>query len=114
MHVVLGAHAPVVGVAITRICLARGSTYEHGPSRNLGFAGLTAGGGSLERTRLRSPTAKWTLSPRLAYLNDCYYAYFSDAGIAAAADFAVYQRKRRYLSDCYYAYFSSAGICRGG
>ena len=29
--------------------------------------------------------------PRLAYLSDCYYAYFSNSGIAAAADFAVYQ-----------------------
>jgi hypothetical protein len=32
---------------------------------------------------------------RSAYLSECYYAYFSNAGIAAAADFTVYQRKRR-------------------
>ena len=62
---------------------------------------LFPGGGSLLRTRLGNgarksrvfggPTAKRTLSPRLAYLIDCYYAHFSNAGIAAAADFAVYQ-----------------------
>jgi hypothetical protein len=32
---------------------------------------------------------------RSAYLSDCYYAYFSDEGVAAAADFTVYKRKRR-------------------
>jgi len=31
---------------------------------------------------------------RSAYLRDCYYTYFSNAGIAAAADFPVYQRER--------------------
>jgi hypothetical protein len=46
---------------------------------------------SSESRGFGGPTAKWTLSPRLAYLSDCYYAYFSNAGIAAAADFAVYQ-----------------------
>jgi len=32
---------------------------------------------------------------RSAYLRDCYYTYFSNAGIAAAAEFPVYQRERR-------------------
>jgi hypothetical protein len=30
---------------------------------------------------------------RSTYLSDCYYSYFSNAGIAVAADFPVYQRK---------------------
>ena len=34
------------------------------------------------------------LPRRSAYLRDCYYTYFSNAGIAAAADFPVYQRER--------------------
>jgi hypothetical protein len=32
---------------------------------------------------------------RSAYLRDCYYTYFSNAGIAAAADFPVYQGETR-------------------
>jgi hypothetical protein len=29
---------------------------------------------------------------RSAFLSDCYYTHFSNAGIAAAADFPVYKR----------------------
>jgi hypothetical protein len=30
---------------------------------------------------------------RSAFLSDCYYTHFSNAGIAAAADFPVYKRE---------------------
>ena len=33
---------------------------------------------------------------RSAFLSDCYYTHFSNAGIAAAADFPVYKRERRH------------------
>jgi hypothetical protein len=36
------------------------------------------------------PTANGAF-PQAGYLSDCYYAYFSNSGIAAAADFVVYQ-----------------------
>jgi hypothetical protein len=36
-----------------------------------------------------------SLEASMTAVFDCYYAYFSNAGIAAAADFPVYQRKRR-------------------
>ena len=35
----------------------------------------------------------WVQGPkRSAFLSDCYYTHFSNAGIAAAADFPVYKR----------------------
>jgi hypothetical protein len=46
----------------------------------------------------RKPSSDGKMCPfprRSAYLRDCYYTYFSNAGIAAAADFPVYQAERR-------------------
>ena len=65
---------------------------------------LSAGGGSLLRTRLGNgarksgflgtPTGSWTLFPRRsAYLSDCYYEYFSNAGIAMVAALPVYKKR---------------------
>jgi hypothetical protein len=50
----------------------------------------------LRKSSFWDPDGKMDPFPRRsAYLRDCYYAYFSSAGIAAAADFPVYQRHRR-------------------
>jgi hypothetical protein len=48
-----------------------------------------------ELTSLHGDIAACLLAERSAYLRDCYYTYFSKAGIAAAADFPVYQGERR-------------------
>jgi hypothetical protein len=52
-------------------------------------------GGSASCRRSKRPIGASGAGPRPIYLRDCYYTYFSNAGIAAAADFPVYQRERR-------------------